>query len=669
MAINQVRRSLKKTGRWRVSRPLDAGPFWESYHESIDGNSWALKVSKRPFPQARTDGLAAIWRTALSCHPRFLPLAETFLVQDHLVTVWRRADQTLLEYDQQRRSAGGEGIPIKHLLRYLFQAAEAIDYLNEQGIYHRNVKPSNLFMCEGSVRLGDFHPCHFGNAPPLPASQQHLLAYTSPEIQSDAVHPTCDRYSLIATYVRLRTGQEPFGNESRRVQRRQREGRPAIEQLPSEEAACIRRFLAPSPDDRPEGRAVDWVRQLAEATLGPKNKIFFLGQCRLSTWPAGQPRAQVLTVDPSGKADYRTIAEAVRANAAVPGELTIRLTEGLHDLDSPLEVDRPVRLLGAGKEATVVVSRASPYSLRLLGGGPFYLSGLSIRYEGQNPADVLVVEQSHAVIESCVFSGARQRGRVTGAGLRIESSIGGIVNCRCDNNSGRGILVADSDVFIGATECSGNRYGIDFRNHSAGACCGNHCHSNTMQGIRIGGSSHVAVCDNYCHHNNYPGIVFLESSSGVARRNRCAHHPKNGMYASCTGHVRIEDNLFTHNEWPGLYLDRACKAVVGYNIARHNRHGIAVHGDVVATVEHNNLEHNSSVGIFFGDNSKGIVRGNYANRSGENAIAVGGRAEVLVEQNRCERSGHPNIAFGNDAKVTARRNTCLYGTDRDLCLP
>src|SRR5207249_3493101 len=53
--------------------------------------------------------------------------------------------------------AGQIGIPRDTLLRYLRDAAEALDLMNEQhGLQHLDIKPRNLFVVCDHVKVADF---------------------------------------------------------------------------------------------------------------------------------------------------------------------------------------------------------------------------------------------------------------------------------------------------------------------------------------------------------------------------------------------------------------------------------------------------------------------------------------------------------------------------------
>lgn len=101
-------------------------------------------------------------------------------------------------------------LPINTVLAVIEQVAEALQYVAQQGVVHRDVKPENIIMLpNGLVKLMDFGcAIKTGAASKMVAGS---LAYMSPE-QLDGVplDERADIYSLGATLYRLLTGKNTF---------------------------------------------------------------------------------------------------------------------------------------------------------------------------------------------------------------------------------------------------------------------------------------------------------------------------------------------------------------------------------------------------------------------------------------------------------------------------
>ncbi len=136
------------------------------------------------------------------------------------------ADGSLLDRFAAATEAGGPGLGVAELTDYLRQAARGIDFLNQPrhappgqnpaSLIHRDIKPQNLLLVGGSVKVGDF-----GLVKRLEADSSRsmgltddgidslITAYTSPEIRRGGLSSRSDQYSLAATYCHLRGGRVP----------------------------------------------------------------------------------------------------------------------------------------------------------------------------------------------------------------------------------------------------------------------------------------------------------------------------------------------------------------------------------------------------------------------------------------------------------------------------
>jgi serine/threonine-protein kinase len=117
----------------------------------------------------------------------------------------------------ERISASGAQTPAD-ALRWLGQAASALDAAHAEGVVHRDVKPANLLLdAEDDVHVADFGVASAAGLDSLTATGTILgtAGYLSPEqAQGQRATPASDGYALGVVAFELLTGARPYARES-----------------------------------------------------------------------------------------------------------------------------------------------------------------------------------------------------------------------------------------------------------------------------------------------------------------------------------------------------------------------------------------------------------------------------------------------------------------------
>jgi predicted ATPase/tRNA A-37 threonylcarbamoyl transferase component Bud32 len=245
-------------GRYRLLSQLGAGSMGAVYRaeDRLTGQDVALKhvVWVPDLPDAEVQSL----RLALAHEFRLL----AGLRHPHIISVLdygfdheRQPFFTMeLLSEAQTILEAGQLAPLERNVDYLIQALEALAYLHRRGILHHDLKPANVLLAHGRVRLLDF-----GLA--VLANQQHdgesagTLLYLAPEVLDGQPYTlAADLYSLGVIAYELLFGRHPFAAATiSDFLDRVFTHAPDLQSLPVP-AACaafVGQLLAKNPSDRP----------------------------------------------------------------------------------------------------------------------------------------------------------------------------------------------------------------------------------------------------------------------------------------------------------------------------------------------------------------------------------------------------------------------------------
>lgn len=199
----------------------------------------------------------------------------------HVVTIYDVGEHRGRAFMVMEHMAGGtladrlrDGRPARQdTLRWLGEAASALDTAHGQDIVHRDVKPANLLL-DGRERLavGDFGIARLAAESAMTQTGLVLgtAAYISPEqAMGHEATRASDRYALAVVAYELLTGQRPFRSGTAASQARQHvdEAPPRASEeapdLPPALDGVLARGMAKAPEERPASaqELADAIRQ------------------------------------------------------------------------------------------------------------------------------------------------------------------------------------------------------------------------------------------------------------------------------------------------------------------------------------------------------------------------------------------------------------------------
>src|SRR5262249_41122013 len=143
-------------------------------------------------------------------HAHLLPLFGAWQRESLLIVAMELGERTLLQRWREAANQGLPGIPAAELLEYLREAAKGLDHLNGLGIQHRDIKPQNLLLVGGTVKVADFGLAKLLKHTITAASGSLTAAYAAPEFFQGQATRWSDQYSLAVSYCQLRGGRLPF---------------------------------------------------------------------------------------------------------------------------------------------------------------------------------------------------------------------------------------------------------------------------------------------------------------------------------------------------------------------------------------------------------------------------------------------------------------------------
>jgi len=190
---------------------------FEAMHHHLHGPC-AVKVFHRP---AKSEDLPRGFKEQMRLikarfrSDRVVMTLDYFIEGGFLFAVSDLAEGSLGSVARERKASGESRFSRDECFIYVRDAAEGLGDLHEFGATHGDVKPGNLFLfADGRVKVGDLGLVRQAGASTLHTAGESPR-YVVPEYSGRT--PRRDLIALILTYLEIRTGQHPCGDDDETI--------------------------------------------------------------------------------------------------------------------------------------------------------------------------------------------------------------------------------------------------------------------------------------------------------------------------------------------------------------------------------------------------------------------------------------------------------------------
>ena len=247
----------------RIIRLLGSGTFSRVYQAVPERSlreteSVAIKVFK-PSAMEEPDFLPRLQREVAACqcldHPNIVRLLRADQQNDIHYLVMEYVDGITLS--QKLRS---QTMTVAESVHLLIEICDALHYAHQKGVIHRDIKPDNIMIGVGGVKIMDFGLARVEGAETLTQAGSALGTphYMSPEqvLGQKALDGRSDQYSLGCLAYEMLTGRQMFAGQpaatvvAKQLSETPRPPRELCPELPEALDSAIMKMLAKEPDAR-----------------------------------------------------------------------------------------------------------------------------------------------------------------------------------------------------------------------------------------------------------------------------------------------------------------------------------------------------------------------------------------------------------------------------------
>jgi hypothetical protein len=255
---------------YTLKRGIGRGGFGEVYYAISDGGKEvALKLVRGHNLEIEMRGMAQCLNLK---HPNLMTLIDlrTDVQGDHWVVMEYISGEPLSVVLNRHP----QGVAPELVQQWFIALAKAVGCLHDHGIVHRDLKPGNIFIENGTVKVGDYGLCKFISSSQRTAQTQSVgtVHYMAPEISTGNYHKQIDIYSAGIILYEMLTGRVPFDGESAgEILMKHLTSPPDLSVLPSDYVNIVGKALAKNPAHRYVSM-LEMAKEVEAVGRGPEAK-------------------------------------------------------------------------------------------------------------------------------------------------------------------------------------------------------------------------------------------------------------------------------------------------------------------------------------------------------------------------------------------------------------
>jgi hypothetical protein len=234
---------------YTLKRGIGRGGFGEVFYAVSDGGKEvALKLVRGTNLDTELRGMAQCLNLK---HPNLLTLFDlrTDAQGDHWVIMEYISGEPLVAVLNRHP----QGLPGDLTQQWFLEMARAVAHLHGHGIVHRDLKPGNIFLENGTVKVGDYGLSKFISSSQHTAQTQSVgtVHYMAPEISTGNYNKQIDVYAAGVILYEMLTGRVPFDGESAgEILMKHLTSPPDLSKVPAEYVPVVGKALAKNPAHR-----------------------------------------------------------------------------------------------------------------------------------------------------------------------------------------------------------------------------------------------------------------------------------------------------------------------------------------------------------------------------------------------------------------------------------